>query len=110
MENVAQISLALLLTVLIEGLVLLLLGEKRRRVLLSSVVINIFTNVPLNLIIRHVGMSVTAVAVGEAVVVAVEALWYYFFVRRASQAAVYSLLCNGVSFLTGVIIVALCQT
>ena len=45
----SDVLLALVATVLIELGVLYLLGEKRKRVLLASVVINVATNVPLNL-------------------------------------------------------------
>ena len=103
MESVAPILLALLATIMIEIAVLLLLGEKRRKVLLASVVINIFTNVPLNIIAQYVGLSTVGVITGELIVVVVEALWYYLFVKKASQALVYSVLCNAISFLVGLI-------
>lgn len=103
MESVAPILLALLATIMIEIAVLLLLGEKRRKVLLASVVINVITNVPLNIIAQYVGLSTVGVIIGELIVVAVEALWYYLFVKKASQAMVYSLLCNAISFLIGLI-------
>lgn len=103
MESVAPILLALLATIMIEVAVLLLLGEKRRKVLLASVVINIITNVPLNIIAQYVGLSTVGVIICELIVVAVEALWYYLFVKKASQALVYSLLCNAISFLVGLI-------
>lgn len=103
MESVAPILLALLATIMIEVAVLLLLGEKRRKVLLASVVINVITNVPLNIIAQYVGLSTVGVIIGELIVVVVEALWYYLFVKKASQAMVYSLLCNAISFLVGLI-------
>lgn len=103
MESVAPILLALLATIMIEVAVLLLLGEKRRKVLLASVVINVITNVPLNIIAQYVGLSTVGVIIGELIVVAVEALWYYLFVKKVSQAMVYSLLCNAISFLVGLI-------
>lgn len=103
MESVAPILIALVATILIEIAVLLLLGEKRRKVLLASVVINVITNVSLNIIEQFVGMSIVQIILGEVIVVVVEALWYYLFVRKASQAFVYSLLCNAISFLVGLI-------
>ena len=103
MESVVPMLIALVATILIEIAVLLLLGEKRRKVLIASVVINIITNVPLNIIAQSVGLSTVGVIIGELTVVAVEALWYYLFVRKASQAFVYSLLCNAISFLAGLI-------
>ena len=104
MENVILLLTALVITILVEIAVLLLLGEQGRQVIIASVVINIITNVPLNIVMLHVGISVPSVVIGETVVVIVEALWYCLFVGKVSQAAVYSVLCNAVSFLTGVII------
>lgn len=98
----------LLATILIEWGVLWFLGERRRRVLWSSVVVNILTNVPLNIILRHMDGGWTAIAVGEVAVVIVETLWYVCFVRQWHRAFVYSLLCNAISFLTGLLIQLLC--
>ena len=103
MDVALTLSIALVATILIEYGVLLLLGEQRQRVLLSSVVVNILTNVPLNLYLLFVGNSWTAIAVGEVLVVVVEALWYYWFVREWQRAWVYSLLCKAISFLLGVL-------
>ena len=103
MDVALTLSIALVATIIIEYGVLLLLGEQRQRVLLSSVVVNILTNVPLNLYLLFVGNSWTAIAVGEVLVVVVEALWYYWFVREWQRAWVYSLLCNAISFLLGVL-------
>ena len=94
----------LLLTVVIEGVVLLLLGERDKRVLLASVAINIATNAPLNLIITHVSSSVATIIVGETVVVVVEALCYYWLLRSWRQAFAYSILCNAMSFLVGLLL------
>lgn len=103
MGVVLTLLIALVATILIEYGVLIMLGEKRRRVLLSSVVINILTNVPLNLYLLFVGNSWTAIAVGEVLVIVVEALWYFWFVREWQRAFVYSFLCNAISFLLGVL-------
>ncbi len=98
--------LALLATILIEVAVLVLLGERRQNVVWASVVINIITNVPLNIVLQHVEQTAVAIAIGEAVVVIIELLWYYLFVRNIRQAAVYSILCNAISFLIGLIFVS----
>ena len=86
-------------TIIIELGVLLLLGETRRRVLWSSVVVNVLTNVPLNLFLLYVNDSWTALCVGEMLVVVVEAVWYWWFVREMQRALVYSILCNAISML-----------
>ena len=99
-----MLLLALVPTIMIEFVVLLLLRERRRLVLGSSVVINILTNIPLNLYIVYVDSSVMTIVMGELLVVAVEAFWYYLFIRILSRAFIYSFLCNAISFLTGLLL------
>ena len=98
-----QLLIALTLTILIELGVLWLLMERRRKVLALSVVINVLTNVPLNLVVMHVGYSTMTVLIGELIVFIVEALWYLIFIRDVRKAFIYSLLCNAVSFLIGLL-------
>ena len=95
--------IALIFTMLIELAVLLLLRERRPLVLGSSFVINILTNVPLNLFVAHVDGDLVAIVLGELVVILVEALCYRLFIRDWSRAFIYSSLCNAVSFLTGLL-------
>ena len=92
---------ALLSTILIELLVLLQLGEKRKNILLASIGINILTNVSLNYYLFFVSYTDTTVIIGEALVVLTEALCYYFFTKNLAQSFIYSLLCNAISFLLG---------
>ena len=98
-----QLLIALTLTILIELGVLWLLMERRRKVLALSVVINVLTNVPLNLVVMHVGYSTMTVLIGELIVFIVEALWYLIIIRDIRKALIYSLLCNAVSFLIGLL-------
>lgn len=99
-----NLTWALIVTILIEMGVLLLLGEKRRKVLLASVIINILTNIPLNLYLLYVGNGWSTLLIGELLVVLMEALWYDLFIKNLYHAAIYSLLCNAISFLTGALI------
>ena len=98
-----QLILSLTLTILIELGVLWLFMERRRKVLALSVVINVLTNVPLNLAVMHVGYSTKSVLIGELIVFIVEALWYLIFIKDLRKAFIYSLLCNAVSFLIGLL-------
>ena len=98
-----QLLLSLTLTILIELGVLWLLMERRRKVLVLSVVINVLTNVPLNLAVIHLGYSSKTVLIGELIVFIVEALWYLLFIKDIRKASIYSLLCNAVSFLIGLL-------
>ena len=95
--------LSLVPTILIEFVVLLLLRERRRLVLGSSVVINILTNIPLNLFVIYINNSIVTIILGELLVIVVEALWYYLFLRILSRAFIYSILCNAISFLIGLL-------
>ena len=97
MTIIPILILALIPTILIELAVLLLLRERRKRVLVSSVVVNVLTNVPLN-------DSISALLLGEVIVVLVEALLYYVFIKDLSRSFIYSILCNAISFLTGLLV------
>lgn len=95
---------ALVLTILIEYVVLRCLGETRRRVLLTSVASNILTNIPLNLYLLSTPVGMGAILFLETLVVVLEALAYWLVTRDARRSLVYSLLCNIISFLTGLLI------
>lgn len=99
-----MLLLALVPTILIELVVLLLLRERRRLVLGSSVIINILTNIPLNLYVVYIDNSMMTIVIGELLVMVVEALWYYLFLRVLSRSFIYSFLCNAISFLTGLLV------
>ncbi len=100
---VAYLSAPLAATIVIELGVLALLKERRSEVLWSSVVVNILTNVPLNIYVLYVSSTWTTILIGELLVVAVETLWYWYFVRSLSRSFVYGLLCNAISFLIGLV-------
>ena len=107
MTILPTLLMALIPTILIEFVVLLLLRERSWLVLGSSVVINILTNIPLNLFVLYVDNRVMVIALGELLVVVVEAFWYYLFLRNLSRAFIYSSLCNAISFLMGLLAVLL---
>ena len=110
MEMMVILIMPLVLTILIELGVLLLMGERQRRILWLSVVVNVLTNVPLNLSLFYLEADDMTVIVGEMVVVVVEALWYYAFLRKLKRALVYSVLCNAISFLAGLLLLLLFVT
>ena len=109
-EYAVILLIALLLTILIELGVLLLMGERQKRILWLSVVVNVLTNVPLNLSLFYLEADDMTVVVGELVVVVVEALWYYAALRKWKKALVYSVLCNVISFLSGLLLLLLLLT
>ena len=103
MTILPTLLLALIPTILIELVVLLFLRERRRLVLVSSVVINILTNIPLNLFVIYIDSSFMTIVLSELLVMVVEALWYYLFIRDLPRAFIYSSLCNAISFLIGLL-------
>ena len=110
MEMMVILIMPLVLTILIELGVLLLMGERQRRILWASVMINVLTNVPLNPFLFMFGADDMAVIVGEIIVVVVEALWYYAFLRKWKKSLIYSVLCNAISFLSGLLFLLLLLT
>ncbi|MCR4602294.1 MAG: hypothetical protein K5683_02005 [Prevotella sp.] len=102
--EIAWLLMTLVPTIIIELIVLWALREKRGEVLWSAVVVNMLTNVPLNLFVTYISDSLLTIVVGELLVLVVEALWYAYFVRNWRQAFIYSLLCNGISFFTGLLV------
>lgn len=94
--------LPLATTIVIELGVLLFLGERRRQVLLTSVAMNVLTNVPLNLFAVYVAFEGwDTLLAGEALVIMVEALCYHRLLGDWQLSWIYSLLCNAISFLAG---------
>ena len=101
---VPHLLLTLVPTVLIELAVLWMLRERRADVPGSSVVVNILTNIPLNLFVIYVSGSWPAILIGELLVLLTETLWYRYFVGEWRRAFVYSALCNAISFLIGLLV------
>lgn len=97
----------LVATIVIEALVLFALREKRWQVLAMSVVMNVLTNLPLNLAIRFVPAlqhpSLLVQIVLEMVVVVIEATLFYAVTRNRRTAVLYAVLCNATSYLCGLI-------
>ena len=98
------VATSLISTIVIELGVLYLLKERRKKVLLSSVIINILTNVPLNMFVLFINGSLRSVLIGEVIVLVVETIWYRMFVGNMGRAFFYSALCNAISFLLGVLV------
>lgn len=106
-NELAQVLLyGLVATIVIETLVLLALNERRWTVLAMSVVMNILTNVPLNLAVQTIptlGDTLSSQLGLEAIVLVVESGLYYLILRNVRTAFTYALLCNGISYLIGLL-------
>lgn len=97
----------LVATIVIEVLVLLVLRERRWQVLAMSVIMNILTNLPLNLAVRFVTSlqhpSLPMQIVLETVVVIIETALFYIVTRNRRTALLYAVLCNATSYLCGLL-------
>lgn len=93
-----EIIKALILTILIEGIVILII-KKNFVFLIYSIIINIITNVSLNLIVNQFVNSelwkyIVVVAALEIVILFVEALIYNIKIKKYTKALLLSLILN----------------
>jgi len=100
---IVRLLTTLIPTILIELGVLVLLREKRRKVLWASVAMNVATNVPLNIWAEKNHPQMSTIIIAELAVIIMESLCYYAVTRNIRLSAVYSLLCNAMSFLLGLL-------
>lgn len=89
-------------TILLESLLLLSMRERRWKVLAASVVLNILTNIPLNVFIMTYGVTSPLLLFAlECLVVVVEFIGYCLALHERRRAFKYSFLCNSFSALVG---------
>lgn len=92
----------LMATILLESLLLLYMRERRWQVLAVSVLLNIFTNVPLNTFVMvYEVTSPFLLFCLECVVVIVEFFGYWLVLHDKYQSFKYSLFCNSFSAIAG---------
>lgn len=90
-------------TILLESLLLFCIRERRWQVLAVSVLLNILTNVPLNLFVMAYEVASPLHLIGlECMVVAVEFIGYWLVLHDCRRALKYSVLCNFFSALVGI--------
>lgn len=102
----------LLITIILEALVLLLLGERSPAFFLYWTAITTLTNVPANLFIIYVfrGGEVEyyiTVAIIEFIVLVSEFLLCYLYTKDKKKSMLYSLVCNVASYFTGSVVLYL---
>lgn len=103
---VTPLLYALIATIVIEVAVLLAIGEQRWQVLGMSLVMNVLTNLPLNIfLLSHPTLhtSLSAQILLECGVVAVESLLYLLVLHNGRKAFCYAMLCNAISYLIGLL-------
>ncbi len=98
---------ALIITIVIELLMLLIQREKNYKIYLYSILINVITNVSLNVGIQFVEPSYyyLVVSLSEVMIVLIEALAYFWLYKDFKKSLRISLVCNSASFLLGLILI-----
>ena len=99
----------LILTILLEGLALLLMRERSPLFYLYWTAVTTLTNLPVNLYLQFLFTGSIleywlAVAVLEALVFTVEFLLCLAYTKDRKKSAKYSAVCNLTSFLLGLVI------
>ena len=99
----------LVITLVFESLMLLILREKRLKVYLVCLIMNIITNPLMNYLLGFVNPYYYWLWLGimEVVVFIIEAIIYYLFIKDMRKAILYSLLCNLLSLTCGILILML---
>lgn len=98
---------ALIITIIIELLMLFVLGEKNYKIFLLSILINIITNISLNIGIQFINPQYFYVLVGilEVVIAFIEAAGYNLIYKDYKKSLRVSCLCNAASYLLGFVLV-----
>lgn len=100
-----EIIKALVLTIVIEGILIYIL--KRKFIfLLFSIVINVITNLSLNLIVNNflqskLSVYIVGVTILEIIILFTEALVYNILIKKYKKALLLSLILNLTSFCFG---------
>jgi hypothetical protein len=106
-----KIFLACLFTIILESIVIYLLCTKMERktrmeILVWSILINLSTNIPLNMISNvfppsTIYLWIVYLVLGEIIIFTLEAFDYYFIIKKTKPAVIISLLANLFSFIVG---------
>lgn len=93
--------MSLLATLVIEGLILFYMKERRINVYFIFLVMNVLTNVPLNIYVLYNHPSISTILVLELIVIVVESLLYYITTRQWKRSFAYGFVCNVTSYIGG---------
>ena len=95
---------ALLITIVTEEICLLLMRERKIKVYLACLIINIVTNTSMNIILQHVNNYYTSLIIFEILVFIIEMLIYLLVTKKITKSIIYSLVCNVGSLLVGMLL------
>lgn len=104
-----EIIYALILTILIEGITLIILKEQR--LIKYSFLINTLTNIPLNLILKlftdNFIVYIIILIILEIIIIAIETIFYNLILKNKKYAFKISIILNISSFIIGTILLNL---
>ena len=111
MDNIYQIFFflilkALILTIVIELIVLLILRERNYKIYLLSIIINIITNVSLNIYVQFIDVRYYYLIITflEILIVIIEAIGYTLIYKDYKKSLLIAFLCNIASYLLGLLL------
>lgn len=109
MEMMISVILSYILTCLIEVIMLIILHEKNKKILLFSLVVNLITNVPLNIFINLYNFTSIfnyfVIVIGiELLIITIEWLLYTLVIKDCVKSIKYACILNLTSYLVGIVI------
>lgn len=109
MEKLSNILVSYLLTCLIELITLIIIKVKDKKILNYSIIVNLLTNVPLNLFIvnfnfKDIIQYFIIVIILELVIILIEGLLYYILLKDIKKSLKYSVILNVTSYIIGLVI------
>ncbi|MDE5565452.1 MAG: hypothetical protein K2I77_00550 [Anaeroplasmataceae bacterium] len=109
MNYIKSLLEPLILTVLIEWIILIILKEKRKLIFLVSFLLNIITNISLNICLLKINFAdiyiyFLCLILSEIAIFIIEGFGYFIFLKEKKKSIFYSLWCNGTSFIVGLVL------
>ena len=102
-----NIIIPLVVTILSETLIVVLFRFKKINIYITTVGINVVTNLSLNIALHHAGYNYYYIVLYalEIAVFLIEGIIYYLIIKDFRKAMLLSLLCNLFSYLIGLLII-----
>ena len=94
----------LLTTIIVEEIVLLVFREKQIKMYVACLIVNIITNLSLNIILQFSSNYYLMLVILEIAVVIIEGFVYYLIKKDWKMAIILALVCNIMSFVVGMFI------
>ena len=94
----------LLTTIIVEEIVLLVFREKQIKMYVACLIVNIITNLSLNIILQFSSNYYSMLIILEITVVIIEGFVYYLIKKDWKMAIILALVCNIMSFVVGMFI------